>query len=244
MANKTEFDEVRTLQSDLDVEGFSPTAEEVQHIETQIDHLRPVIADFPTQILHVNLEYNSNSAEYEVRLALVLPGRTFATGDVSEEWRNSLEKSMNKMVHRIEHYKETLSGQPEHARMAAGTTMEVEPNRRIDGVQVREAIDSGNYSKFRTAMYPIEASLQDRIGRWVQRFPQIQAMIGDRFTISDVMEETFLMAFAKFDDWRPQMYFGQWVESLIDPAVKAIVRDPDGELEAISFQKSWQEHSE
>jgi len=37
------------------------------------------------------------------------------------------------------------------------------------------------------------------------------------------------------------MFFGQWIETLIDPAMKAIARDPEGELEAISFQQTWNE---
>jgi len=184
---------------------------------------------------------NSNSGEYEVKLALVLPGQTFATGGVSEAWEPSLEKSVHKMIRRVEHYKATMSGAPDQARIAAGTTMEVEPNRPIDGKQVVAAVESGNYTEFRKAMYPIEASLRDRVGRWVQRYPQIQAKIGTRFTIADIVEETFILAFDRYKDWRPEMFFGQWIETLIDPAMKAIARDPEGELEAISFQQTWNE---
>jgi len=90
-------------------------------------------------------------------------------------------------------------------------------------------------------MYPIEASLRDRVGRWVQRYPQIQAKIGTRFTIADIVEETFMLAFDRFKDWRPEMFFGKWIETLIDPAMRAIARDPEGELEAISFQHTWNE---
>ncbi len=230
-----------SFDSDLDVEGFTPTDAETQAIAAEVDRIRPLIEDFPTQILHINLEYNSNSEEYRVKLALVLPGQTFATGDVSEAWEPSLEKSVQKMIRRIEHYKGTMSGDPEQARIAAGTTMEVEPNRRMDGQQVVAAVASGNYTEFRKAMYPIEESLRNRIGRWVQRFPQIEDKIGTRFTIADVVEETFMLAFDRYAEWRPEMFFGQWIETLIDPAMKAIAHDPEGELETISFQRTWNE---
>lgn len=230
-----------TFDTDLDAEGFTPTDGEREHIETEVDHIRPLVKDFPTQLLHINLEYNTHSEEYEVKLALVLPGQTFATGDVSQAWEPSLEKSVFKMIRRIEHYKATMSGEPEQARIAAGTTMEVEPNRRMDGQQVVGAVADGNYTEFRKAMYPIEASLRDRIGRWIQRYPQIQAKIGKRFTIADIVEETFMMAFDRYQDWQPEMFFGQWIETLIDPAMKAIARDPEGELETISFQRTWNE---
>lgn len=230
-----------SFDTDLDVEGFEPTEAERLNITSEVDRIRPLIEEFPTQILHINLGYNSGSEEYEVKLALVLPGQTFATGDVSPAWEPSLEKSVQKMIRRIEHYKATMSGEPEQARIAAGTTMEVEPNRRMDGKQVVAAVESGNYTEFRKAMYPIEASLRARVGRWVQRYPQIQAKIGTRFTIADIVEETFMLAFDRYKEWRPEMFFGQWLEALIDPAMKAIARDPDGELEVISFQRTWNE---
>jgi len=230
-----------SFDTDLDVEGFKPTEAETLNITSEVDRIRPLIEEFPTQILHINLEYNSNSQEYEVKLALVLPGQTFATGDVSKAWEPSLEKSVHKMIRRIEHYKSAMSGEPEQARIAAGTTMEVEPNRRMNGKQVVTAVESGNYTEFRKAMYPIESSLRDRVGRWVQRYPQIQAKIGTRFTIADIVEETFMLAFDQYEHWPSEMFFGQWVESLIDPAMKAIARDPEGELEVISFQRTWNE---
>ena len=230
-----------TFEVDLDAEGFQPTTAERQLIETEVDRLAPLVAEFPTQILHVNVRYNQNSESYEVKLALVLPGQTFATGNVSESWHGSLETSVQKMVRRIEHYKSVLERDPQHARAVAGTTTEVEPNRQIDGLAVQAAIEAGSYNDFRQLMFPLEESLRDRIGRWIQRYPQIQSMLGERFTIADVMEETFLMAFDNHDQWHPEMFYGQWIESLIDPALKAIAQDPEGELESISFLQSWNE---
>lgn len=228
-----------TFRTDLDVDGFTPTDGERTLIDAEIERIAPLVEEFPTQILHVNLKYNSNSEEYEIKLALILPGQSFATGDVSEAWSQSLEKSVHKMIRRIEHYKSSMEGEPEQARAAAGTTMEVEPNQRLDAKQVAAAIESSSYNDFRKAMYPIEESLRNRIGRWVQRYPQIQASIGDRFEIADIVEETLMLAFDRYEDWQPEMFFGQWVETLIDPAMKMIAKDPDGELEAISFQRTW-----
>ena len=31
-----------------------------------------------------------------------------------------------------------------------------------------------------------------------------------------------MLAFDRYHDWQPEMFFGQWVETLIDPAMKAI----------------------
>ena len=39
----------------------------------------------------------------------------------------------------------------------------------------------------------------------------------------------------------PCVSISQWIEKLIDPAMKAIAHDPEGELETISFQRTWNE---
>lgn len=230
-----------TFQKDLDVEGFSPTAAEMDTIQTEVDRLGPLISAFPTQVLHINLAYHRPHRQYEVKLALVLPGQTFATKNVSESWQASLESCVTKLIRRIEHYKSDLSGEPARGRRAAGTTMEVEPGQRLDGERVRQAVADDDYIAFRQALYPLESSLRARVGRWIQRYPEIEAMIGDPLTIADVVEETFMLAFDRFGQWPDEEFFGHWVESLIDPAVKAIARDPAGELEKISFLQSWDE---
>ena len=48
-----------TFDTNTDVEGFSLTDAETQNIAAEVDRLRPLVQDFPTQILHINLEYNS-----------------------------------------------------------------------------------------------------------------------------------------------------------------------------------------
>ena len=228
------------MRIDLDVEGMKLSDAETATVEAEVDRIKPLTAEFPVQILHVNLRYNRNSEEYEVKLALVLTGQTFATADVSESWHGSLENCVRKMIRRVEHYKQDLSNVESRSR-AVNSEAHVEPTRQIDAVAVRTALSENDYAAFRREMGPFDASLRDRIGRWVQMYPQVDAMVGERLTLADIVEEVFLMAYEQFDSWHPEMLFGQWLETLIDPAVKAIARDPDGELEAISFQKTWQD---
>src|SRR5947207_656222 len=77
------------------------------------------------------------------------------------------------------------------------------------------------------------------VGRWVERDPATDAAIGTRFTIADVVEEVFLTAFETYDD-RPQgLRFGDWLDSLIDPAVKELLRHPE-ELESVSLARTLQ----
>ena len=229
------------FRMDIDAEGFELTDRERSVIDAEIGKLLPLIEDFPTQILHVNLKYNGNSEEYEVRLALVLPKQTFATGGVDQAWHPVMETAITKMMRRVEHYKQDLSHVTERRHHALDTDHAVEPSWQIDGDKVREAVESDNYAAFRECMLPLEGTLRDRIGRWVERYPRVEAMIGEKIFIADIMEEVFLMAFDRFDHWTDGLTFGAWCETLVDPAVKAIANDPTGELEKISFLRSWQE---
>lgn len=229
------------FHADLDTEGLDLTPTEIASLEAEIDRVKPLIREFPTQVMHVNVEYHPSTRSCEVKIALVLPGQTFATGNVSESWQHSLEVSVSKLIRRIEHYKAVMSGEPHRAHEVAGTDHELQPDVQIDGKRVTEAVDNDDYSQFRNAMDPIESNLRDRIGRWVQRYPQIEDHLGERFKLDDIVEETFLMAFDRYEHWPAEMFFGQWIETLIDPAIKQLIRDPEGELEIISFQKSWRQ---
>ena len=229
------------LDADLDAENMTLSETEVSAIETEVDRLRPLVAEFPTKVLHVNLKYNDNSEDYEVRLALVLPGQTFATGGVTQSWHLGLETAVTKLIRRIKHYKEDLEGITDRRHHAQDTDHAVEPTQQIDGNAVTEAVGSGNYGQYRRLMFPFESALRMRIGRWVERYPQVNQMIGDRIAIADIMEEVFMLAFDRHDQWTPGLMYGPWLETLVDPAVEAIANDPEGELQAIGFQRSWLE---
>jgi DNA-directed RNA polymerase specialized sigma24 family protein len=65
-------------------------------------------------------------------------------------------------------------------------------------------------------------------------------MVGRSFTIADIVEEVFLDAFDAYDRRAKEVRFGDWLESLIDPAVKDLLRDRDGALENISMARTLQ----
>lgn len=237
-------DEMRSMRIELDNENFEVSAADVQRIEAEVDLIRPQVKDFPTAVLYINLVFNEPSQHYQVKTSLVLPGRTLATGDTSEHWEPSLEQCMRKLMHRIQHYKADMEGTAEHTRRAAGTVHDVEPTQLIDGNAVQEAVDQGDYVAFRRELFPFEASLRPRIGRWIERYPEIAAALGDRFEIDDIIEETFMLAFDRYEHWHREVVFGDWLEQQIDPAVRLIASHPIRELENISYMRTLQEISE
>ena len=80
--------------------------------------------------------------------------------------------------------------------------------------------------------------MRKRAGRWIQRYPKIEAQLGQRFDLADITEEVFLNAFQRYDEHPREVPFGDWLEKLIDPSVKVLSEDTDEELANISFARS------
>jgi len=64
--------------------------------------------------------------------------------------------------------------------------------------------------------------------------------VGRRFTIADIVEEGFLDAFEGYEQRPKDVRFGDWLERLIDPAVKEMMRHPDQVLENVSMARTVQ----
>jgi len=73
----------------------------------------------------------------------------------------------------------------------------------------------------------------------VERYPAAEAKLGHGLVISEIVEEVFLNAFERFND-RPPLRMGEWLESLIDPSLKALLEDTAAEKENLSFIQSAQ----
>jgi DNA-directed RNA polymerase specialized sigma24 family protein len=73
----------------------------------------------------------------------------------------------------------------------------------------------------------------------VQRYPHAQARVGDGLAIGDLVEEVYLNAFERFGQ-RPAgpVSFTEWLEGLIDPSLKALLRHPDRESENASMART------
>jgi hypothetical protein len=90
-------------------------------------------------------------------------------------------------------------------------------------------------------LFPFEESVRTRAGRWIQRYPDLQAELNEKLSLADVVEELFLTAFERFDDRPQNVPFEHWLEGLIDPAVKMLANSTAEELDNISYLRTWQE---
>jgi hypothetical protein len=185
--------------------------------------------------LYITIAFHGRSNQYRITTALVLPGRTLATGDVSEVMEAGYDRCIRKLVKRVEAYKAAMGGDSKQAREVQGTRQEIVPTHELDADAISAAVASGDYEAFRRAVAPYEDRLNDRVGRYVQQFPEIEARLGDQFTIGDLVEEVYLNAFEHYENRPKEVRLGVWLEGLIAPSVKLVAEHPAEELENISF---------
>jgi hypothetical protein len=76
-----------------------------------------------------------------------------------------------------------------------------------------------------------------RVGRWIQRYPEIQDQVDRAFKISDLVEEVFLLAFEQYADRPTHIRLRAWLDQLIDPAVKSFWRSPE-DRQAASYAQT------
>jgi hypothetical protein len=103
---------------------------------------------------------------------------------------------------------------------------------------LEDALQSNDYVAFRRALDVYDEALRGRIGRWLQRYPALNARLDVDFQLDDVVEEVLLNAFERFEDRPAQVPLGDWLEQLIDPSLRMFAAAPDEELENISFVRS------
>jgi hypothetical protein len=146
-------------------------------------------------------------------------------------------------VKKVEIYKQRMQGEAEQAKHAGGTRHTLTPTQEIDLAELQEAVAYDDYASFRRAADVFEDGLAKRIGRWVQRYSELESQLGDTVTISDIVEDVLLNAFEQFGARPQRVGPGEWLESLIDPTVQAIIQSPDEEFARISFTRAIMERN-
>jgi ribosome-associated translation inhibitor RaiA len=235
-------DQSYNLRIELDTKQCELTSAEVEKIEDALDVLREPIAKFPVSDLYLTIEHHPRSGSYRVKAALQLPGRGLVTGGVGDNIFPAMQQCARRLLQKVIAYEDRLEGAEEKSKREEGKRHDVLPTGEINVEAVDEAVAAGDYAAFRKAMFVYEEPLRKRIGRWVERYPDISAQLREQVTLADIVEEVFLTAFDEYDQ-RPQAVpFGEWLESLIDPSVKLLSTASDEELDNISFARTlWEE---
>jgi ribosome-associated translation inhibitor RaiA len=226
------------LRIQLDTKHCNVTPGEVAKMETALGHLARVAETFPVSDLYIYIRHHPRSNDYHVKTSLVLPGRTLFTGDRDVLMYPAFERCVGKLVHKVETYKQGLSKTAEVAKREKGTHQEVHPDRDPDPRTLEEAVRAQDYAAFRRATFGYEEPVRKRVGRWIQRYPEVQAQIGKGLAVADIVEEVFLNAFERYEHRPSGPALGEWLEGLIDPSVRALLEHPDEEKENVQFART------
>jgi hypothetical protein len=217
-------------------------ADERTRMEGLLVPLREAVSDFPSSDLLFHINFHPQSQTYHVEARLKLPGKTLFTGDTDAYLDSAFQRCLRKLLQKVADYKERPDHRAEELaeRRAALERDIVAPEGPEDGLLGR-AVQAGDYRAFRNALVGFEDWLRKRVGRWVQRYPEAEARIGDGLLIGDLVEEVYLNAFERYRQRRAEVPLHEWLDGLIDPSLKAMLRHPDLEKENASFARTVRE---
>jgi ribosome-associated translation inhibitor RaiA len=235
-------DETTHLHVQIESRGRDIPADEKARMEDALGPLGEAVREFPASDLRIDVLYHPHSAAYHVEFKLKVPGRTLFTGEWDAYLDAAFQRGLGKLLRRVEAYKENPDRE---AAGAAGRRAVLErevmaPEGR-DAGPLAEAVRRGSYRAFRNALAGYEEWLRKRVGRWVRRYPEAQAQVGRRLLLGDVVEEVYLQAFEGFTRRPLDVPLSEWLDRLIDPALKALLRHPDEERESASVARTMRQ---
>lgn len=207
---------------------------EVEKLNTSLLPLEEATTSFPMADLHLNVVFHGRDNTFHVKAALNLPKQSLFTGERNGLFHHACERCIRKLVHKVNAYKNQMTGRPEIEKIAQHTHHEVYPASEPDIRALENAAADQNYTDFRQAISVYDGALAHRIGQWIGRYPIAEAQLGLDFTISDVMDEIYLTAMDHFTN-RPADRLGNWLENLVDPAIRALSEHTEAEKENIEM---------
>jgi hypothetical protein len=229
------------LKVELEAKECAISESERMKLQDHLAALARSVQDFATAELTITVAYHPQSDVYHAQAKLKLPGQTITTGDYQPTIEPALKRCLDKAVRRVETYKvnpdrEAMEQADRRARMSDAVVASSEPDLGVVG----KAFQRRDYQAFRNALLGYDEHVRLRVGRWIQRYPEIERELGRSFEIADLVEEVFLLAFERHGERPPHFNMGQWLDELIDPAVKSFYRDPEDRL-AAGFAQSLAE---
>jgi ribosome-associated translation inhibitor RaiA len=216
--------------------------DERARLQRFLDPLEEAVADFPEACLWINVVYHPRRQEYHAETKLKLPGRTLFSGAYDAYLDSALERAIGRLVRKVSVYRENPDRQAmESAERAAGLDREIVAPEDPDVGPLAEASEAGDYRAFRMGLIGYEEWLRKRVGRWIEREPEAQARVGDELLIGDLVEEVYLHAFENFAHRPTDIRLSEWLDKLIDPSLRDLLRHPEREHEAASFARTVRE---
>jgi ribosome-associated translation inhibitor RaiA len=226
------------LQVQIETEHCSIPVDERTRMQPELDRLGDAVAEFPNSELYLKLVYHPDSEIYHAQAKLKLPGQTIITGRHSRWLDDALMRMLAKVFRRVEHYKEHPDSQAMvQAQRRARLSENIVAPTAADAGAVGEAFQRQDYAAFRRALASHESWVRDSVGRWIQRYPEVQLLLGEAFNTDDLVEEVFLLAFERYGERPDDVEISQWLHDLVEPAVRSLWHEPE-EREAASYART------
>jgi ribosome-associated translation inhibitor RaiA len=227
-------DKSYTLRMEIDAGNIVIAPGEREKMDNDLSTLRKLVANFPARELKIELS-NQTPGVIRVGACLRLAGRTlFAAGEAGT-LHAAWDCAVRRLIDKVRAFKDQLGRLPERQKEAEGTLHELVPIMPPDAAALDRAVNHLDYRAFRASMNVYEDALEKRVGRWIERYPDAEARLGDGLLISEVVEEVLLNAFDQFRSRPASLRLGQWLENLIDPSLQTLLRDRGNEKENLSF---------
>ncbi len=227
---------------ELTTRGCEIPPEERARVQTWLTELAVRVRDFPDAALDIRVVHHPKREAYRAEFRLKLPGRVLATGEEDPYLDSALQRGFAKLTRKAEDYRDRPEREAvEAAERRAALDRDVIAPEAPDAGPLGRAAADGDYRAFRSALVRYEEWLRNRVGRLVQRNPEAQAQVGRDLLIGDVVEEVYLNAFERFTKRPTVVPLSVWLEDLIEPSIRALLRNPDEERAAASFARTVRE---
>jgi hypothetical protein len=216
--------------------------DELARMQRGLEPVGEAVQDFPGSELLLNVIRHPRTGDYNVEAKLKVPGKALHSGDRDAYLDSAFQRCVRQLVQKAKAYNKDPDRDAEaQARRQSALDREiVAAQAPADGLLGR-AWQAGDYRGFRTALSGYEEWIRKRVGRWIQRYPQAESRVGDGLRIGDLVEEVYLNAFERFAQHPAEVPLSDWLEGLIDPSLKLLLRRPDEERENVSMARTLRE---
>jgi ribosome-associated translation inhibitor RaiA len=213
-------------------------ADERERMQSSLVSLGELVQDLPGAELQVQVIFHPHTAMYHVEFKLQLPGEPLFADKNDVYLDTAFQHCLEDMRGQVPGYQRRLApGVVEASRRRLALNRDVVPED-LDGGRLAQAVHNGDFRNFRAALAGYDDWLNKRIGRWVQRYPEVEARIGRGLLLSDIAEEIYLNAYDHFSERPADVRLSDWLEALIDPSLKTLLRHPDEEMENIRIART------
>jgi hypothetical protein len=230
------------LRVEIQAKGCSIPQDELARMQQSLQPLGEAVEDFPNSELTINVICHPRSQAHHIEARLKVPGKTLFSSDEDAYLDSAFQRCLHQLIQRVGTHRENPnSAAAEQARQRQRLDDRVVAPAASAAGPLGRAVEAGDYRAFRLALSSYEEWLRKRVGRWIQRYPEAEARLHNGLLIGDVLEEVYLNAFECFRAWPRDVALREWLDGLIDPSLKLLLRRPDEGRENASLARTLSE---